>query len=85
MGLGWETARFVCAREKPEALLESGVRPAMIAQQQKALMGALIIRIMTLEACARLHDLSQIMNGSRHHFLEDGRSFDHSAWVEQQS
>ena len=26
-----------------------------------------------LEAYARLHHLSQMMNGSRHHFLEEGR------------
>jgi hypothetical protein len=65
---------------------ESGrVRPAMIAQQPKAVIGASIIRIMTLEACGRLHHLSQIMNGSRHHFLEAGRTFEHSAWVQQQS
>ena len=65
---------------------ESGkLRPAMIAQQHKAVIGASIIRIMTLEACARLHDLSQIMNGSRHHFLEDGRSFEHPDWTKPQS
>ena len=67
----------------PGALLESTVGPAMI--EQKAVIGASIIRIMTLEACARLHHLSQMMNGSRHHSLDDFRQFEHSAWVEQQS
>ncbi|MCI0537220.1 MAG: hypothetical protein L0Z50_18545 [Verrucomicrobiales bacterium] len=54
-------------------MLESMVRPAMIARQQKAGNGAFDIAHHAFDFGAGLHHLRQKMNGSRHHFLEDCR------------